>query len=252
MDDHFRHAIHALPDSFDIKGTPSPIEPASLLQKVDEHPEQFSPNVILRPIVQDSLFPSIAYIAGPGEIAYFAQLKSAYTWAGISMPLIYPRASVTLIEPTIAKILDRYDSPLNTYNEDPQKLFRSFAIDHLPIDLDLAVTEATEQIHRAIDTLSHTAATVDPGLYTSAEATKVRFEKALNRYREKVIKAQKRNQSEDKARLIRAAVHLYPKQKLQERTLSPLHFLNAYGLDFFNSLSEHVSLDTTQHQIIRL
>ena len=253
MDDISRKSINYLQkDQFKIKGESKNVSAEDLLTRLTQHSEQFSPNVILRPIVQDFIFPSIAYIAGPGEIAYFAQCKEAYNAAGIPMPLIFPRASITLIEPDVARVLDRYSLDITSFNEHPLKLFRNYAIDHLSIDLDSAVNDSITQIQTAIHDLRDKVMDVHPSLYRSAESTKVRFEKELLRFKEQVIKAQKKNTAEHQAHLGKAATHLFPNQKLQERVLSPLHFLNNYGLDFFTSLLKEVSIDTSAHQIIRL
>lgn len=253
MDDANRQSINFQQDNqFRIKGHKKNISTEDLLTRLTDHSEQFSPNVILRPIVQDFIFPSIAYVAGPGEIAYFAQCKEAYNAAGIPMPLIFPRASITLIEPDVARVLERYSYDIPAYNQHPFKLFRNYAIDQLSLDLDATVNDSIAQIQTAIHSLRDKAMNVHPSLYRSAESTKVRFEKELLRFKEQVIKAQKKNTNEHQAHLRKVTTHLFPHQKLQERLISPLHFLNKYGLDFFTSLMEEVSTDTSAHQIIRL
>ena len=252
MDDTHRRAINLQGQTFNIKDQPAPVTAEKLVDTLYTHPEKFSPNVILRPIVQDFIFPSIAYIAGPGEIAYFAQCKGAYDAVGIPMPLIYPRASITLIEPAVARVLEQYPHAFPAYNQDPNKLFRNYALSQLSIDLDRAVNDSLQQIKQAMHLLRDTAAYVHPSLYTTAESTKTRFERDILKFKEQIIRAQKRNEASHQIHFNKATTHLFPNQKLQERVLSPLHFLNAYGLDFFTSLMKTVSLDTTEHQIIRL
>ena len=85
---------------------------AALAAEAVEHPERFSPNVLLRPIVQDTLFPTICYVAGPSELAYFAQLHGVYEHFGVPMPLTYPRASATLVDSAAARFLEKYDVPI--------------------------------------------------------------------------------------------------------------------------------------------
>ena len=92
---------------FWLKGTRQYFTREELMTMLDAEPERFSPNVVLRPICQDTLLPTVAYVGGPGEIAYFAQFKGAYEVFGIPMPVIYPRASVTLLEPRFAAVLDK-------------------------------------------------------------------------------------------------------------------------------------------------
>src|SRR5205085_3463410 len=81
----------------------------ALAEEAAASPGRFSPNVLLRPIVQDTLFPTICYVAGPSELAYLGQLKGVYEHFGIPMPLMYPRASATLLDSSAARFLGKYD-----------------------------------------------------------------------------------------------------------------------------------------------
>ena len=215
-------------------------------------PERLSPNVVLRPIMQDVLFPTIAYVGGPGEIAYYAQIKPGYDWAGLPMPVIFPRASLTLIEPTIDKILRRYNWQLLDLKTAPEHLFREYATQALPFDLDELAGDAASQITEALNPLRDAALSIDKSLQRTAASTHTLLQKHIDRFSSRILRAQKRLLEEDKQRIFRARAHLFPAGHLQERTLSPLHFLNLYGLDFFSSLMRDVSLDTTSHQVIRL
>ena len=252
MDDDSRVAIHAQNEEFRLKGHNAPYQSSEILNLLEKSPDRFSPNVIMRPLVQDLLLPTVAYVGGPGEIAYFAQLKPAYEWANVPMPIIFPRASLTLIEPSIAKILSRYNLPLLSYAEDPNKIFRTYVLDNIPIDIHAVRNSALNHIDSALKELQLAVEEVDRALLISVASTRARLYKDADRLIERMINAQKRIQQEDKRRFLKASAHLYPKQKLQERFLSPLHFLNLYGLDFFKTLAEQISIDTTSHQIIRL
>ena len=92
---------------FYLKGSDKKFKAAELLDTVQRCPNCFSPNVTLRPIVQDFLLPTVAYIGGPAEIAYFAQLRAGYKLLGRPEPLVLPRASFTLIERRQAKTLSK-------------------------------------------------------------------------------------------------------------------------------------------------
>ena len=76
-------------------------------REVRANPAGFSPNVLLRPIVQDTLFPTVAYVAGPNELAYLGQLKPVYAHFGVPMPLMVPRASATLLDSAGVRFLGR-------------------------------------------------------------------------------------------------------------------------------------------------
>ena len=79
---------------------------------LSENPEQFTPNAVLRPLYQDSLFPTLAVVLGPSEIAYFSQLPLAYKGMNIPMPVVFPRASLTLVEPRMERLLSKFDLTL--------------------------------------------------------------------------------------------------------------------------------------------
>lgn len=252
MNDTARYPIDAVENAFHPRGSDQTFDAVSLSNLIGDKPELFSPNVILRPIVQDVLFPTISYIAGPGEIAYYAQCKPAYAWANIPMPVIFPRASISLIEPAIQKAMDAFELPLTAFKEDAPKLFRKYAIEHLELDLDKLFTSSTDHVEKAIQQLSEAVTSWEASLQKTAGSTRQTLLKDLDRFKEQIIKAQKRKLSHASRRIETIHAHLFPEGKLQERSISPLYFLNQYGLDFFKSLMKDISIDTTSHQVIKL
>ncbi|MFN3694870.1 MAG: bacillithiol biosynthesis BshC, partial [Ignavibacterium sp.] len=118
-----RFSIEPSEHDYYLKNTRQRFTKDELNTVVVNSPEAFSPNVVLRPICQDTLLPTAAYVAGPGEIAYFAQLKSVYEFFYVTMPIIYPRASVTIVEEKIQKVLDKFSlDVLDMYGEIDQIL----------------------------------------------------------------------------------------------------------------------------------
>ena len=94
--------------SYEIKDPRETRSKDDLLALAKEKPFFFSPNVLLRPIYQDALLPTVVYIGGPGEIAYFAQMKGVYEKFGLPMPVIYPRKSLTVVEKQVGRLLEKY------------------------------------------------------------------------------------------------------------------------------------------------
>lgn len=252
MEDANRHPIDATAGTFLLRGNGQTYDEAGLLALVKSHPERISPNVVLRPIVQDVLFPTISYVAGPGEIAYYAQYKEAYAWANLPMPIIFPRASITLIEPAVRKARSHFDLPLSAYREEAPKIFRNHALQQLDIDLDKMFAQTENQIGAALSAMATDLLTWEASLQKTAGSTEQVIKKELDRFKEQVIKAQKRRMGHAERRINTIHNNIFPGGSLQERAISPLHFLNQYGLDFFKSLMSEVSLDTTAHQVINL
>lgn len=252
MEDAGRYPIDATDNGFLLRGQGKTYDEAGLNALVASSPERISPNVVLRPIVQDVLFPTISYVAGPGEIAYYAQYKAAYAWANLPMPLIFPRASITLIEPAVRKARQHFDLPLSAYRAEAPKVFRDHALAQLDIDLNTLFIQAEEKIEAALAEMADAVTNWETSLQTTAGSTEQVIKKDLNRFKEQIIKAQKRRMGHAARRIDTIHNHLFPGGALQERAISPLHYLNQYGLDFFKSLMSDVSLDTTAHQVINL
>ncbi len=257
MEDDGRYPIDAPENgaankSFLLRGYGTSYDTDGLATLVDTHPEKISPNVVLRPIVQDVLFPTISYVAGPGEIAYYAQYKAAYAWANLPMPIIYPRASITLVQPSVQKALKHFDLPLPAYREEAPKIFRNLAINQLDLDLDTLFSKTENQIGDALSDMADAVIDWEASLQKTAGSSRQAIKKQFHRFKEQIIRAQKRRMGHAERRITTIHNNLFPGGALQERAISPLHFLNQYGLDFFKSLMSDVSLDTTEHQVINL
>lgn len=239
-------------DEFRLRGIDRRFSTDDLLRMVDEEPERFSPNVALRPLMQDYLFPTAAYVAGPGEISYFGQLKPLYEWMDMPMPIIYPRASATIVESKVRKVLDRYDLSMPQLQQDLGAIFKRVIIEHGDVDVESEFDEAIGHVHEAINHLKPVAEEVDKTLVSSAEATRSALMKEMAKLKEKIIRAEKRNHDEIKSQLEKAQVGLFPERQLQERYLSVFYFLNKYSSTIIDDWLEHFSLDTTAHQIVDL
>jgi bacillithiol biosynthesis cysteine-adding enzyme BshC len=250
MDDAGRLPIDSDNGRFTLRGTDRSLDEHELLDIARTAPERLSPNVVLRPIVQDFLLPTVAYVAGPGEAAYFAQYKQVYDWAEVPMPIIYPRASVTIIEPGIRKALDRYPFGVSEYAEGVEKLLKQIARTALPVALEQTFGSAERTIHEHIARLRLEAGRIDPSLERSTDAARTKLDRVMHRLQERILRGQKRRMDDDRARLERIATYLFPTGKPQERVLSPLILANRYGLDIFTRLMDRLSLDTWEHQLI--
>src|ERR1044072_8650144 len=92
----------------------------------------FSPNVLLRPVVQDTLFPTVCYVAGPSELAYHGQLRDVYQSFGVTQPLIYPRATATLLDSGAARFLSKYNVPIEDLQPQDESALNRLLQSQLP------------------------------------------------------------------------------------------------------------------------
>jgi uncharacterized protein YllA (UPF0747 family) len=125
---------------------------AALVARARMHPESFSPNVLLRPIVQDTLFPTVAH-GPPNELAYHAQLKSVYARFGVPMPLFVPRATATLIDSAGMRFLNRYPLPFERLQQDDEALLNHLLESHLPSSVEQAYQDAAASIEGRMSAL---------------------------------------------------------------------------------------------------
>ena len=235
---------------FLLRGTEKRFSRSEILQLLVDQPERFSPNVVLRPLMQDVILPTAAYVAGPGEIAYYAQYKQVYQWAGLPMPIIYPRVGVSIVGTRVRKTLEKYDLSVEDFETDFERFFRRFVLERMAVDIDVVFNETLQHIHQAIDLLKPSLEEIDHTLQKSAEATRVALGKELERFKGRVIKAEKRNQEVARGQLEKAFVNIFPNGKMQERVFSVLQMLNQHGFDFIDELLERLSLDTSSHQVL--
>jgi len=253
LDQEGRLPIDAEEDgTFTLRGTDRTFTEDELLTRLDAAPEQFSPNVVLRPLMQDALLPTAAYVAGPSETSYFAQYKGVYDWAEIPMPIIYPRASVSIIESKVDKVLEKYDVSVADFMGDFEQLFQRVVMDAMEVDVDHTFQEAMRSIHQAINELKATVESVDSTLTQSAEATRATLVKEMESFKSRVVRAEKRNQDEVRSQLEKARANLLPGGAMQERVVSVLYFLNKYDMELLDELQAALQLDTTEHQVITL
>ncbi len=221
-----------------------------IFEMLDDDPCAFSPNVVLRPILQDLLLPTAAYIAGPGEVAYLAQLKSVYEWAEQPMPVVHPRASITVVEARIRDILSKYSLELPDVGTDLERLFKRVVLDDMDVDLPARFEHAARLIDSTVEEVRDIVVSTDATLEKALEATRSSMRNEWRKLQGRVLKAEKRRHGDDRRRLERAQSSLYPNGSLQERSLSIITFLNKYGLRFVDELMSVMSTDTRNHQII--
>ena len=217
----------------------------------DIPPCNLSPNVIMRPLVQDSLLPTVAYVAGPGEIAYFAQFKSLYTWAKRPMPIIFPRASLTVIEPRVAKLMQRHELGVDELRHETSELIRRRVLEGT--ELERAFEKAAIVLDTGVEGLRPAVTAVDATLRPTVEAMRVQWGKELSKLQWRAERAEKRRHEQTRAQIEHCKLALYPNGNLQERVLPALYYLVKYGEDFLDQVRSGLDIElTSQHQLLAL
>ena len=223
-----------------------------LFDLLETDPTRFSPNVILRPVVQQVLFPGCqAYVAGPGEVAYWAQLKPVFEWFELSMPTVFPRARARFITPKEKRRLTALGLRVSDLAEPPDQLLEALLAREVPGTADRAVAAARDQIKEILDRTARelTAAGI-PRTQQLTEDTRARIENALERLARQVRHADTRRVEQLREQTARLRDRLTPLGRPQERILSPFTFLFSQGPGLIRRLIDELRIDTPEVQEI--
>jgi bacillithiol biosynthesis cysteine-adding enzyme BshC len=224
----------------------------ALTEQARTAPNLFSPNVLLRPLVQDTLFPTICYVAGPSELAYLGQLRGVYESFGIPMPLMYPRASATLVDSATARFLARYDIPIEELQPQDESALNRLLESQLPQSVEQAIKESEDAIRRTMGRVIEAMPAVDPTLAGAAKTTLAKMEQDLRGLQNKMIQAAKRRDETLRRQFMRAQAQIFPLGHAQERTLGVVYFLNRYGPAVIDRLLSELPLELGQHWVITI
>jgi bacillithiol biosynthesis cysteine-adding enzyme BshC len=224
----------------------------ALRQQVRQHPEWFSPNVLLRPIVQDTLFPTVCYVAGPNELAYLAQLRQAYDAFGVPMPLVHQRATATLVDSNAMRFLTRHNVPLESLRAQDEAALNELLESQLPPTVDASHQEAMRAVEERMSHLAREVTQLDPTLEGATRSTLSRMQDDLKKLHGKIIQATKRKNETLRRQYHNAQVQAFPGGHPQERELSLVYFLNKYGATLVDRLNDELPLDMGTHWVVTI
>lgn len=226
-------------------------EREELMNILFENPEYFSPNVVLRPICQDYLLPTIAYVGGPSEISYFAQLKPAYEHYDITMPVIYPRCSATILEDKINKFLKNFNIDFTeAFNH---KILVSKVVDKLSeIKVEDELSKARDEFNRIFYDIKNMVTKVDRTLVNTTDNIKEKLDSNIEMLKNKLTNAQANKSDTTTSQIDKVTNNIYPNHTLQERILNITYFLNKYGDEFIKKLFDEIDVCNFKQHVIEV
>ena len=225
---------------------------ASLVAQASAQPTSFSPNVLLRPIVQDTIFPTICYVAGPNELAYLGQLRGVYEHFGVPMPLFYPRATATILDAAALRFLTKYKLPLEALQAQDEAALNDLLKTQIPPAVEESFSAAEKAIDAQMQQVVAAMPALDPTLEGAARSTLERMQRDLQTLHGKMIQAAKRRDETLRRQFIHARALAFPGGHAQERTVGFLSFLNHYGPALVDRLDEELPLDLGRHWIVTI
>jgi bacillithiol biosynthesis cysteine-adding enzyme BshC len=221
-----------------------------LIELAHEHPGRFSPGVALRPIVQDTLLPTLTYIAGPSEIAYFAQLNPLYSLLSRPTTPLWPRASFTIVERRYAKVLDKYQLRFEDVFAGFDQMMRHIVEQKLAAETATLFDEAESVFTTKLDQIRQALTGVDPTLAQAASTAQEKVLYQIQHLRTRFTQARAKSEEVAYQQLQALFRVLYPDGTLQERRLNVLHFFSRYDQEFLEALLKTMDVWQPDHQII--
>jgi bacillithiol biosynthesis cysteine-adding enzyme BshC len=223
---------------------------AELMQELEQHPEKFSPNVLLRPLYQEIVLPNLAYIGGGGELAYWFQLKQSFEAYGVDFPILILRNSALYLDQKAVKLRDELELSLEDLFKRLGDLTKQWVIEQG--NEDKLLIKEKDQIQKLWEALKQKSLQEDPGLDKFIAAEEQKLQNWLDRLSDKLIRAQRRKSETSVKKLEELHAQLFPNGKLQERSESMLELMMLLGDDLVPELIKNFSLPTTDFLILEL
>jgi bacillithiol synthase len=225
---------------------------AELLERISAAPEKFSPNVLLRPVVQDFMLPTIAYAGGAAEAAYFAQAGAVYEIILGRLTPIVPRFSATLVEPKVQRWLRQYGISVSDTFHGAETLRRTLAAHTLPEAVQQAFDGVQKSVGESLARLRDALEKLDPTLLGASETAASKMNYQLERLRQLASAAELRRSEVVGRHAEGFSEALYPGGELQERGVAGIYFLARHGMELLRGIHDAITPDCLDHQILEL
>ena len=221
-----------------------------LKDELTEHLERLSANVLLRPVLQDSLLPTLAYVAGPSELAYFAQAQTIYESFDRPMPVIFPRAGFTLVDRRTQRLLERYQISVEDVWGGEEHLRRKIAAAGLAEGWSERFDQSERELARLLEGLRKDIKMLDPTLLDTLGHAEEKMKYQLEKVRGKLSRAALQR-SDLLARHEQSLRRLLmPGKDLQERRVSGVYFLGRTGYELLERVHAQIQIRSSDHQVL--
>jgi bacillithiol biosynthesis cysteine-adding enzyme BshC len=246
-----RRALAVREGVIEVRGTTQQLRVSEALARLHENPADWTPGALLRPLIQDHVLPTAAYVAGPAEIAYHAQIGDCYAHFGIPRPALVPRPSVTLVEPAQARLIESEGLELPALQGNVDTILTAWTQAEHP-DLQASFDRARAAVRSTLRDVEQVLGTLDPTLAAACDATVGRALHPIEALHEKVERALKKRDAARGDRLRRAREALFPAGAFQERTLAWVDALARHGPGLIDELRSAIDPQARGHQVFYL
>ena len=234
IENNLRERILFENNKYKINNTNLVFSETEIIALLENNPEKFSPNVILRPLYEEVILPNLCYIGGGGEIAYWLQLKANFEANNITFPILLVRNSVLLATEKQLQKADKLELSWADLFSNQQELFNKKTQEFSAFNLDFS--EQKETLRKQFEKLNIIATQTDKSFIGAVKAQEVKQIKGLENLEKRLLKAEKRKYADELERIIQLQNELFPNQGLQERRNNFTEYYNEFGQEFIDKL----------------
>ncbi|MEX2571396.1 MAG: bacillithiol biosynthesis cysteine-adding enzyme BshC [Gemmatimonadota bacterium] len=227
-------------DEFVVRSNGDALARAELLSLLESEPERFSPNVLLRPVVESAVFPTLAYVGGPSEVAYFAQVSALFDAYGIEPPAVVPRYSGIVVEAAVERVMGELGLEIEDLVYSRDMLVDRVARREIPDPVSEALGGLRDGLAVGFEELIGRAKAVDPTLAGALGTIRNRGLAEVGRAERKIVRAVKRSEHTSLGQLDRVLNALRPNGSPQERVLNVLPYVSRYGEHFLKEIERSI------------
>ncbi len=242
---------HKPDNTFFLDGDRS-VRPDDLRGQITAAPQDFSPNVLLRPLVQDWLLPTVAYVAGPSELAYLGQAQVLYEDFERTQPVIFPRAAFTLVDRRSSRLMEKYGLQIEDVWKGEEHLGARLAASGVEPGWNDRFEEKKQAVRNVLEELRGDVERIDPTLVGALATVQEKMVYQLDRFQGKLSRStlQRSEKLANAAQRLRQL--LFPRKNLQERVISGAYFLGRADYDLLENLYRQVQVQSSEHQVIEI
>ena len=221
-----------------------------IFSELENHPEKFSPNALLRPVYQEVILPNLAYIGGNAEIMYWLELQNYFQKINVPFPVLIPRVSLLYLKEKTLEKIEKLGLKITDLFGDFEALKNKEILENNPI---ISLLENQERaLNKQFDQLTEVAASTEKTFGNLVDAEKTRQLKSFDRMRKRLLRAEKIKQKEKLERLDNLYLRVHPGKKWQERTLNFSVFYGDFGKKWLQNCYEEITVDQSELIIVSI
>ncbi len=236
--DQIRHRIVFEDNKYKVLDSDYSFTREEMKAEIDNHPEHFSPNVVMRPLYQERIFPNLAYIGGGGELAYWLERKKQFDHFGLNFPMLIRRNSALWIDKGNQKRMTKLDVDLRFLLQDTHDMEKAFVRENSESELSLKTEKG--ELAKIFEGIAKRTKDIDQSLVQTVKAEMASQMKSISQLESRLMKAEKQRHEISLNQLKSIQERLFPNNGLQERTDNFLQFYLKHGKNYFAVLKEHL------------